>query len=220
MQISKSQMACLPVWMWKFALLLCFLMLLGVVNAFVPSRPSFLTRINSRFVAASSEGDGEAFIEPPTKNVLGGALQACSFSPLTGYFRDGTCKTCADDRGSHTVCCRVTQAFLAYSKKEGNDLSTPLPQYGFAGLKPGDCWCLCASRWNDAYKAGVGKTSRSHTDALTSLLNHTPIYIYVNIYTAPEVVLAATHVKALDVCELDSLLEQASADSTNDEELQ
>jgi uncharacterized protein (DUF2237 family) len=103
-------------------------------------------------------------------NVLGGPLQACSFDPLTGFFRDGCCTTDAQDHGTHVVCARVTADFLAYSLARGNDLMTPRPEYRFAGLKPGDRWCLCANRWKEALEAGV----------------------------APPVVLEATHIKALD----------------------
>jgi len=88
------------------------------------------------------------------KNVLGTELTTCSNDPLTGFFRDGCCNTGADDHGVHTVCAIVTADFLEFSKAQGNDLSTPLPQYNFAGLKPGDKWCLCAGRWADARDAG------------------------------------------------------------------
>jgi uncharacterized protein (DUF2237 family) len=83
----------------------------------------------------------------PSHNVLGGTLQTCSGEPLTGFFRDGCCNTGSQDRGSHTVCAIVTADFLRFSQNQGNDLSTPLPEYGFPGLKPGDQWCLCAPRW-------------------------------------------------------------------------
>jgi uncharacterized protein (DUF2237 family) len=102
------------------------------------------------------------------KNVLGGELQVCSLSPMTGFYRDGCCHTGADDRGVHVVCAQVTAEFLAYTKAQGNDLSTP--RYGFPGLKPGDRWCLCASRWQEALQAGV----------------------------APPVILQATHINALE----------------------
>jgi uncharacterized protein len=111
------------------------------------------------------------------KNVLGSELESCCTSPMTGYFRDGSCNTDASDEGSHTVCVRVTAEFLAFSKRTGNDLSTPHPEFGFPGLKPGDQWCLCVSRWEDAFLAGA----------------------------APRVVLAATHERALDVVELEEL---------------
>ena len=88
------------------------------------------------------------------KNVLGQPLETCGTDPLTGFYRDGCCNTGPDDRGVHTVCCIVTAEFLATSKRLGNDLSTPMPQYGFPGLKPGDRWCVCAGRWMDVYKAG------------------------------------------------------------------
>ena len=111
------------------------------------------------------------------KNVLGGELESCCTSPMTGYFRDGHCHTDESDQGSHTVCVRVTEAFLTFSKRTGNDLSTPHPEFGFPGLKPGDKWCLCVTRWEDAFLAGV----------------------------APRVVLASTHERALDVVELGEL---------------
>lgn len=104
-------------------------------------------------------------------NVLGGPLEPCSMVPLTGFFRDGHCNTCAEDQGSHTVCAVMTAEFLAYSKYVGNDLSTARPEYGFAGLKPGDTWCLCASRFLQAVDEGC----------------------------APLVSLAATHFRALEI---------------------
>lgn len=110
-------------------------------------------------------------------NVLGTALQACSFDPITGYFRDGCCNTNAQDQGTHVVCARVSAEFLAYSLARGNDLVTPRPESRFAGLKPGDRWCLCALRWKEAFHAGV----------------------------APSVHLEATHAKALELVELDDL---------------
>ena len=110
-------------------------------------------------------------------NVLGTALLACSFDPLTGFFRDGCCNTDDHDQGTHVVCARVTAEFLAYSRQRGNDLSTPRPEYRFAGLQPGDRWCLCALRWKEALAAGV----------------------------APPVHLEATHAQALTVVTLDQL---------------
>jgi uncharacterized protein (DUF2237 family) len=110
-------------------------------------------------------------------NVLGGPLLACSYAPLTGYLRDGCCHTYENDHGTHVVCTRVTSDFLAYSRARGNDLITPRPEYRFAGLKPGDRWCLCALRWKEALLAGV----------------------------APPVHLEATHAKALEVVSLDQL---------------
>ena len=103
-------------------------------------------------------------------NVLGTDLEPCSSDPLTGFYRDGCCNTGQGDVGVHTVCARVTAEFLAFSKDQGNDLSTPRPEYGFPGLTPGDQWCVCATRWRDALEAGV----------------------------APPVVLAATHVGTLE----------------------
>ena len=88
-------------------------------------------------------------------NVLGQPLIPCSYDPLTGYFRDGCCKTDATDTGSHLICARVTDAFLTFSKERGNDLSTPRPEHRFAGLQAGDRWCLCATRWAEALAAGV-----------------------------------------------------------------
>ncbi len=113
----------------------------------------------------------------PARNVLGGILRLCSSDPLTGFTRTGCCETGPEDRGSHTVCAVMTAAFLAFSRARGNDLSTPRPEYGFAGLVPGDRWCLCAPRWQEAFLAGH----------------------------APDVVLEATHVGALMYCELDDL---------------
>jgi uncharacterized protein (DUF2237 family) len=117
----------------------------------------------------------------PSVNVLGSALQPCSLNPVTGFFRDGCCNTGAEDVGLHTVCVVTTAAFLAFSKADGNDLSTPMPQYGFAGLVPGDRWCLCASRWKDAFDAGA----------------------------APQVVLEATHAATLRIVPLDTLKKHA-----------
>lgn len=88
-------------------------------------------------------------------NVLGGPLVVCGCEPMTGFYRDGKCRTGTDDRGQHTVCAIMDQEFLDFTKQSGNDLSTPVPSFGFPGLKPGDHWCLCASRWYEAYKAGV-----------------------------------------------------------------
>lgn len=112
-------------------------------------------------------------------NVLGEALQPCSFDPLTGFFRDGCCRTDDTDSGSHIVCAQVTAEFLSFSKQRGNDLSTPRPEYGFAGLKAGDQWCLCATRWLEALQAGA----------------------------APQIVLAATHENILDLISLETLVE-------------
>jgi len=85
-------------------------------------------------------------------NVLGEPLEECGANPITGFYRDGYCNTCKDDVGSHTVCIEVSQKFLEYSRFKGNDLSTPIPEYGFTGLKPGDSWCLCAARWFEAHE--------------------------------------------------------------------
>jgi uncharacterized protein len=88
------------------------------------------------------------------RNVLGGALIPCSTDPLTGFYRTGSCESGAEDVGCHAVCAEVTEAFLKFSVSRGNDLSTPRPEYGFPGLKPGDRWCICAARWKEAYDAG------------------------------------------------------------------
>lgn len=96
-------------------------------------------------------------------NVLGEELQPCSYEPLTGYYRTGCCENRGDDPGMHVVCVELTEEFLEYSKSVGNDLSTPMPQYGFAGLAAGDRWCLCAARWSEALEAGVAP--RVHLDA-------------------------------------------------------
>lgn len=90
----------------------------------------------------------------PSRNVLGGPLRPCSHDPLTGFFRNGHCDTCAEDRGCHTVCVEVTESFLAASRAAGNDLSTPRPEFHFPGLKPGDRWCVCAARWLEAVESG------------------------------------------------------------------
>ncbi len=111
------------------------------------------------------------------KNVVGGDLEPCGFEPLTGFHRDGCCNTGPDDVGVHVVCAEMTEEFLAFSIAAGNDLSTPRPEYGFTGLRPGDRWCLCASRWQEAYDAGV----------------------------APPVHLAATHAAAAEWCSVEAL---------------
>jgi uncharacterized protein (DUF2237 family) len=98
-------------------------------------------------------GDGRRRGRRPSRNVLGGPIGLCSNDPMTGFFRNGCCETSAEDVGSHTVCAVMTEAFLAFSKASGNDLSTPRPEFGFAGLKPGDRWCLCAPRWQEALEA-------------------------------------------------------------------
>ena len=119
----------------------------------------------------------------PNRNVMGGPLSPCSTAPMTGFFRDGHCTTCAADSGSHTVCAVMTAEFLAFSKYVGNDLSTPMPAYGFPGLKPGDRWCLCASRFLQAHAEGC----------------------------APQVDLAGTHARALDIVPLAVLQQHALA---------
>jgi hypothetical protein len=88
------------------------------------------------------------------ENVLGGELISCSTQPMTGFYRDGQCNVGPEDHGCHAVCCKLTEDFLTFSKQCGNDLSTPMPEYGFPGLKPGDHWCVCAGRWAEAHAAG------------------------------------------------------------------
>lgn len=105
----------------------------------------------------------------PGRNVLGGPLETCCDRPRTGFYRNGRCDTGDEDLGSHTVCAEVTEAFLAFSAARGNDLRTPAPRAGFPGLKPGDCWCLCAGRWKEALGAGCAppvKLSATHEAAL------------------------------------------------------
>ncbi|MEE9575384.1 MAG: DUF2237 domain-containing protein [Gammaproteobacteria bacterium] len=102
-------------------------------------------------------------------NVFGEPLVPCGDDPVTGFFRDGKCNTCDEDTGSHTVCIETTTKFLEYSLFKGNDLSTPMPDYGFEGLKPGDTWCLCAARWLEAYEDGMAPRvhlTKTHQRAL------------------------------------------------------
>lgn len=112
------------------------------------------------------------------RNVLGSELETCSVSPRTGFYRDGCCHTGAEDVGLHLVCAQVTEEFLAFSKKVGNDLSTPRPEWDFPGLQPGDRWCVCVTRWKEAFEAGC----------------------------APPVVLGATHLSTLEFVNLDDLV--------------
>jgi uncharacterized protein (DUF2237 family) len=117
----------------------------------------------------------------PSRNVFGGELETCSLKPMTGFFRNGCCDTSVEDAGSHTICVVMTEEFLQFSKGCGNDLSTPVPGFGFPGLKPGDRWCLCAPRWQEAFEAN----------------------------RAPHVVLRATHEGALQFCSLADLKNRA-----------
>lgn len=119
------------------------------------------------------------------RNVLGGELQSCCRSPMTGYYRDGFCTTGAGDTGIHVVCAQLTEEFLEFTKSRGNDLSTPMPLYDFPGLKPGDRWCLCAARWKEALDAGV----------------------------APPVVLDSTHAASLEYVSLNDLKQHAVTES-------
>lgn len=125
----------------------------------------------------SYEERGDHFRRAASRNVFGEPLQPCSVKPMTGFFRNGCCDTGPEDTGSHTVCVIVTVEFLEFSKSRGNDLSTPAPHFGFAGLKPGDRWCLCAPRWQEAFEAN----------------------------SAPRVVLRASHEGALQFCSLADL---------------
>ena len=126
--------------------------------------------------------DDDAGSRPPSLNVLGGPLLPCSTEPMTGFYRNGLCDTGPEDGGCHSVCAVLTAAFLAFTAAHGNDLSTPRPEYDFPGLKPGDRWCLCAPRWQEALQAGA----------------------------APAVVLAATHQATLAHCTLDDLQRHAA----------
>ena len=101
-----------------------------------------------------TNGNGNGH-RPKPKNVLGGELKCCCLKPLTGFYRDGFCKTGVDDVGSHTICVEATDEFLEFSKSRGNDLSTPRPEFNFPGVSDGDKWCLCATRWREALEAGV-----------------------------------------------------------------
>lgn len=121
---------------------------------------------------------------PDRKNVLGGELADCSLSPLTGFYRDGCCRVGPEDLGVHSVCIRATEDFLAYSRSRGNDLSTPRPEFQFPGLRPGDRWCLCAARWQEALEAG----------------------------NAPPVILEATDQITLEIVSLDDLKAHAIPD--------
>ena len=114
-------------------------------------------------------------------NVFGEPLELCGADPVTGFFRDGKCNTCSEDRGSHTVCVEVTRAFLEFSRFRGNDLSTPMPEYNFPGLQPGDSWCLCAGRWLEAAENNM----------------------------APKVHLKRTHIRALDIVPFELLKKHA-----------
>jgi hypothetical protein len=99
-------------------------------------------------------------VEVSGRNVLGGALEPCSFDPVTGFYRDGTCRTGPHDLGVHIVCAEMTEEFLAFSRDAGNDLSSPRPEWGFPGLQPGERWCVCADRWREALDAGVAPPVR------------------------------------------------------------
>jgi uncharacterized protein len=103
------------------------------------------------------------------KNVLGEPLASCCTKPLTGFYRTGRCDTGPEDLGLHLVCVRMTAAFLAFSRAQGNDLSTPQPQMGFPGLAPGDCWCLCVTRWQEALRAGVAPAVRLESTHISTL---------------------------------------------------
>ena len=114
-------------------------------------------------------------------NVLGEKLEVCGMDPVTGFYRDGVCNTCKDDFGSHTVCIETSQEFLDFTKSQGNNLSTPMPAYGFEGLEPGDNWCVCAGRWLEAEKRGM----------------------------APRLNLQSTHIRALEIIPMELLIKYA-----------
>ncbi|AXE61594.1 DUF2237 family protein [Candidatus Thioglobus sp. NP1] len=114
-------------------------------------------------------------------NVFGEKLEVCGMDPVTGFYRDGVCNTCKDDFGSHTVCIETSQEFLDYTKSQGNDLSTPMPAYGFEGLEPGDNWCVCTGRWLEAEKRGM----------------------------APRLNLQSTHIRALEIIPMELLIKYA-----------
>jgi len=122
-------------------------------------------------------------------NVIGGSLKNCCSDPVTGFYRDGCCRTGPGDHGVHVVCAEMTEVFLEFSRDAGNDLSTPIPMYGFPGLKPGDRWCLCVMRWKEALDAGC----------------------------APPIVLEACHISALEFVDLDDLKKHAIQDDQPDE---
>lgn len=126
---------------------------------------------------------GETMATPKDnpRNVVGGTLEPCCFAPKTGYYRDGFCRTDSHDRGSHTVCAEMTAEFLEYTGSRGNDLTTPRPEFNFPGLKPGDRWCVCAARWQEAYAAGH----------------------------APPVVIEACHERALSIVSIEALREHS-----------
>lgn len=130
---------------------------------------------------ASGSGPWRPQRPRPARNVFGEPLAECCSKPLTGFYRTGSCETGPDDVGVHTVCAQVDADFLAFSKAAGNDLSTPAPAFGFDGLQPGDCWCLCAARWREAFEAGK----------------------------APRVRLAATHQATLDIVPFETLKKHA-----------
>lgn len=123
----------------------------------------------------------EGFTSTDQVNVLGEPLQTCCTDPMTGFYRTGCCEVGGDDVGVHAVCAVMTDEFLAFSRSVGNDLSTPMPQYGFDGLKAGDQWCLCAPRWQEAYEAGM----------------------------APQVKLRSTHIAASEFCDIEALRRHA-----------
>lgn len=139
---------------------------------------------DAHYLLKDARKDRKHMEKDPSFNVLGSALAPCSTDPVTGFFRNGACDTCAADEGSHTVCAVMTAEFLAFSKYVGNDLSTPRAEFGFPGLQAGDSWCLCASRFLQAHEEGC----------------------------APRVNLHATHVRALEIVPIDVLRAHTVAD--------
>jgi uncharacterized protein (DUF2237 family) len=152
-------------------------------GALTTARPGPISRLvpeSPRTPEAPMPDDGTP-AQPEARNILGGALDTCSTDPMTGFLRDGCCTPHPMDHGNHSVCAVVTEAFLAFTARQGNDLATPRPEFGFQGLKPGDRWCLCAARWLEAMQAGV----------------------------APPIVPEATSARALDVVEQATLMRHA-----------
>ena len=162
------------------ATLAAMLLVAGALPKLVSSEPN-------RCEAPMTQDESSTQAQPP-RNVLGQPLKPCCMDPLTGFYRDGSCRTGPADRGSHVVCAIMTAEFLRFTRARGNDLETPAPAHHFPGLKPGDRWCLCASRWREAYAAGV----------------------------APLVELESTHQKALEFVPLEALMSRAAPRGESD----
>ena len=153
----------------------------GITERPLTPNPRVPSTISSRNVPVVRQTPGSKRKQMPSQqqeqkpvgkghlNVLGGALESCSCEPMTGWFRDGHCRTDPSDVGQHSVCCVMSERFLNYSKAQGNDLSTPMPAFGFPGLKPGDHWCVCAPRWKQAYDDGMAPPVRLEATEHTAL---------------------------------------------------